>query len=65
LNFNEEEKEMIYRVKDNFFRENKIISDTEGIEILGKNKFDLSQKSAGLISIQEYQEIVKCYKSKF
>ena len=65
LNFNEEEKQMIYRVKDNFFRENKIISDKEGIKILGKNKFDLSQKSAGLISIKEYQEIVKCYKSKF
>jgi len=64
LNFEEEETQMIYRVQDNFFRENKLISDDEGIRILGKNKFDLRQRSAGLITLEQYNEIMKCYKKK-
>jgi hypothetical protein len=64
FNFNDEEQQIIYRIKDNFFRENKIISDKEGIKILGKNKFDLSQRSAGVITLQEYKDIMKCYRNK-
>ncbi len=63
--FNQEKNIIIYKVEDNFFIENKIIDDKESIKILGKDKFDLSQKSAGLITLKEYQEIIKCYKNKF
>jgi len=62
--FNKEEKIIIYKLKDNFFEKNKIINSKEAIEILGKKKFDLSQKSAGLISNDKYQKIVELYKSK-
>ena len=62
--FNKEEKIIIYKLKDNFFEKNKIINSKEAIKILGKKKFDLSQKSAGLISNDKYQKIVELYKSK-
>ncbi len=60
--FNREEKIIIYKLKENFFRENKIINAEEAIKVLGKKKFDLSQKSAGLISLKKYQKILELYK---
>jgi len=63
--FNKKEKIIIYKLEDNFFEKNRIIKSEEAIEILSKKKFDLSQRSAGLISNNKYQKIVELYKSKF
>ncbi|CAA6824691.1 MAG: 5-methylcytosine-specific restriction enzyme A [uncultured Sulfurovum sp.] len=52
-----EDKRIHLKVIDNFFLHNEIVTDSQAINILGEEKFNLIRKSADIISFDEYQKI--------
>ena len=51
------EKRVYFKIIDNFFAQNQIVSDSDAIGILTKNKFNLEQKSANIITEDDYRNI--------
>lgn len=58
------EKRVYFKIIDNFFAQNEIVSDDDTIDILTKEKFNLEQKSADIISLVQYEKIRDVFISK-
>jgi|GEM_PF-1436805 len=61
IKFNKDENRVYFKVLDNFYAQNEIVSEGTAIRILTENKFNLSQKSADVISLKEFTEIREAF----